>query len=399
MEIEEAVSLIEQNISTIKDTLKLPLEEAFGHISGSDIISGVNVPAFPRSAMDGYAVLSSEVKGASREKPVKLKVKGEILAGDHSEITWSPLSAVRIMTGGMIPEGCDAVVRQEDTDYGEDEVGVFSEVSAFRNYCPAGEEIKAGETVIKNGERIGRAESGLIASLGISEVCIRRPARISVLSTGSELAAAGEKLKPGQIYNSILYTLKSSICSEKLDVVSADICPDDIAELKEKIGKALEISDLLITTGGVSVGKKDLIPEVLAGLNAKKLFSGVNIQPGTPTLASIIDGKLILSLSGNPYAALANFDLYFWPAAAKLMGSAYFLNETEECILSDRYDKVNRMRRLVRAKAENGRVYLPVSEHMSSVFGNMRQCNCYMDIPAGAALSCGDKVKIIRVRG
>lgn len=396
MEIEEAVRLVTESVIPIEDTLEIPSEEALGFIAGRDLVSEVNVPSFTRSAMDGYAVKASDVKAASPDNPVRLKVKGEILAGESRDIGYSPFSAVRIMTGGMMPEGYDAVVRQEDTDYGEDNVRIETAVPSGMNYCPAGEEIKAGDTVIPEGCCIGRIQTGLMAALGITKVCIRRPARIAVLSTGSELASVGEPLKPGQIYNSISQMLASSILEEKLEVVYRDICPDDSRMLKEKILRGLEMSDLLITTGGVSAGKKDLIPEVLDDLNARRLFSGVNIQPGTPTIASILENKLILSLSGNPYAAIVNFDIYFRAAVSKLMGSDHYLYESEECILHDRYDKVNRMRRLVRALVKGGRVYLPVSGHMSSVFGNMQQCNCYMDVPAGKSISPGDTVRIIR---
>lgn len=396
MEIEEAVRLLTESVVPIEDTLEIPLDEALGCIAGRDLVSEVNVPSFARAAMDGYAVRSSDVKGASPENPVKLKVLGEILAGDDKDFGYAPLCAVRIMTGGMMPEGYDAVVRQEDTDLGEDEVMIRAEVPSGRNYSPEGEEIKAGDIVISKGCFIGRVQTGLMAASGVSRVCIRRPARIAILSTGSELVDSGEPLRLGQIYNSISYMLASSIQGDKLEVVSRDICPDDSGKLKEKILRGLKISDLLITTGGVSVGKKDLIPEVLDDLNAERLFSGVNIQPGTPTIASILDNKLILSLSGNPYAAIVNFDLYFRAAVSKLMGSGHFLYESEECILNDRYDKVNRMRRLVRARVKGGRVYLPASEHMSSVFGNLQQCNCYMDVPAGRSILPGDKVRIIR---
>ena len=136
---------------------------------------------------------------------------------------------------------------------------------------------------------------------------------------------------------------------------------------------------------------------MLDSVGVKKLFSRVNIQPGTPTIGSALDGKVILSLSGNPYAAMANFDLYFWPVISKLMGSDSYLLSESIAVLSDRYDKVNRMRRLVRAYTKDGKVFLPAAEHMSSVFGNTSSCNCYIDIPAGQAVSPGDEVRVIRM--
>lgn len=398
MEIEEALDLISSGVKPVEDSIELPLCEAFGHVLSGDIMAYADVPAFARSAMDGYAVKAEETKGADRDAPVILDVTGEILAGDCKEINYTRGSAVRVMTGGMIPEGYDAVVRQEDTDYGEDEVRVYSAVQKGRNYSPAGEEIKKGDTVIPDGRRIGRVEVGLLASLGMKIIKVRRPMRAAIISTGSELCDAGEELPPGKIYNSIRYMLSASIRQEKLEVVSEENCPDEAEILCERISKACEKADIVITTGGVSVGKRDLMPGVLDRIGAVKLFSGVNIQPGTPTIASMMNDRLILSLSGNPYAAMVNFDLYFWTAAAAHTGSSYFRPETKEAVLADRYDKVNRMRRFVRARMEDGRVYLPVLEHMSSVFGNMDSCNCYMDIPGGRSVSPGDKVKIWKIR-
>ena len=139
MEIEEAIKLITEAASPIKDTMAVPLDDAYGYVLASDIVSDAAVPSFPRSAMDGYAVASKDISSASKENPVTLKVLCEITAGGWSDISYEPESAVRVMTGAMIPEGYDAVVRQEDTDYGEDEVRIFSALPPYRNYCKIGE--------------------------------------------------------------------------------------------------------------------------------------------------------------------------------------------------------------------------------------------------------------------
>lgn len=398
MEIEEAVNLIAEAAAPIKETMSVPLSDACGYITASDIIADSAVPSFPRSAMDGYAVNSKDTGSASKESPVTLKVIGEIMAGDCPNLKYAPGTAVRVMTGAMVPEGYDSVVKQEDTDFGEEEVQVFASLSQYMNYCHAGEEIEKYAVVLKAGTRIGRTEAGLIASLGMSEVGVRRPVRVAVISTGSELCEAGEVLKPGQIYNSVRYILGTAVRQEKLDLSFECTCPDDEYTIMSLLRQALDESDIVLTTGGVSVGKKDLMPEILEKLRAERLFGGVNIQPGTPTIGSVLDGKIILSLSGNPYAAMANFDLYFWPVVSKLMGSKSFLPGEGEAVLADSYDKVNRMRRLIRAYESGGKVYLPASEHMSSVFGNTISCNCYMDIPAGKSVHPGDTVKIRRMR-
>ena len=205
MEIEEAIGLVTSNISPIGEELSVKLEDAYGHILANSITASDNVPSFARSAMDGYAVKSEDVSSASKDSPIRLRVVAQVLAGDSSNISYEDKTAVRIMTGGMIPDGYDAVVKQEDTDLGEGEVCVCSPVGKYMNYCHPGEEVQKGAVVIEKGRRIGMIETGLIASLGIDSVRVKRPLRVSIVSTGSELMAPGYDLPKGCIYGNIRY--------------------------------------------------------------------------------------------------------------------------------------------------------------------------------------------------
>ena len=221
--------------------------------------------------------------------------------------------------------------------------------------------------------------------------------RVAIISTGSELTAPGQALPEGCIYGNIRYMTAAAVKSTGFEVSYALDCEDDKEVISRHIEKAADCSDVVITTGGVSVGKRDLVIEALSDIGAGLLFTRVNIQPGTPTTASVYKDKIILSLSGNPFAALTNFDLYFPPLAAKMTGCPELDTQTSEAVLCDPYEKVNATRRLVRAYEETGKVYLPVKNHMASVFGNLVKCNCYMDIPAGMQVSAGDTVKIRRM--
>ncbi|MBQ8945238.1 MAG: molybdopterin molybdotransferase MoeA [Lachnospiraceae bacterium] len=425
MTIEEAQELLTDRIRPITDTEYVSIADADGRVAAEDIYAVIDVPSWPRSAMDGYAVRSDEVKEASEDAPAILRVIGEIDAGDY----WSEeetkahikqaaesylenpgmdkadsaggadggdtsLTAVRIMTGGAVPPGFDAVIRQEDTDYGETFVSIYKGQSEGMNICPVGEECSSGTCVAGMGTLIGRVELGLMASVGVSGINVIRRPRIAILTTGSELDTPGEELKPGHIYGSISYMLASSVRKAGFDIVIGSHVADDHEAIKRELLTAAETADLVITTGGVSVGKKDLLHGVLDEIGAEKLFYNVDIQPGTPTIAAILNDKPVLSLSGNPYAALANFDIYFHTAAAALTGCAVFLPRVTEAVLDDPYDKVNHHRRLIRAFSQDGHVKLNVSNHKSSVFGNMNQCNCYIDIPGGVSVSPGDVVKI-----
>ena len=235
---------------------------------------------------------------------------------------------------------------------------------------------------------------GLLASLGIDVIKVIEPVRVAILSTGSELMDIGNSLEQGKIYNSISHMISAAVKGAGFGVVDNRICPDETEELKRAISEAVEMADVVITTGGVSVGKRDLLPEVLDGLGAKVLFHGANIQPGTPTMGSMLKGTPILSLSGNPYAAIANFELYFWNIVCRQMNCKAWMPRTEKVILASEYPKVNRLRRLIRASAKDGQVRIPVGAHSSSVISTLACCNCFIDLEAGRALRIGDLVTI-----
>lgn len=378
---------------------EVSIEDACGCVLAESVYSCMSVPPFPKSAMDGYAVRVQDLEGASKDSPVVLKVQGELLAGDYEEFSYREATAVRVMTGAYVPEGYDAVVKQEDTDYGMDKVSVYASVKSYMNYCKVGEDIREGDEVVKSGTRLTPVHIGLIAGVGQNTVKIYRPVRVAIICTGTELCEAGESLPKGKIYNNISHILAAGIRREGLQVVSRQLCADEEKVLSEKLTKALNIADVVITTGAVSVGKKDIVPDVLAGIGADILFRRANIQPGTPTTASVKDGKLILSLSGNPYAAIVNFEVYFWAVVARMMGHESFEVKKETAVLQSEYGKVNRMRRFIRARAEGDGVYLPTGVHASSVIHNLMECNCFIDLEPGRSVNVGDEVRIRYIKG
>lgn len=393
-ELEECLEALLAEIKPIDQTEYITLEDACDRVLSEDIFADMMIPPYPKSAMDGYAVRAEDTAGADREHLIRLQVAGELFAGDHVQIPCRSGYAVRVMTGSYVPEGYDAVIRQEDTDYGEEQVQIYRSITAGTNYCCVGEDIRKGEQIFAQGTHLTALHIGLLASLGIHKVPVYERIKCSILSTGSELMAPGTPLLPGKIYNSIAYMLRASMEKWGIVVPCMEICGDEKELLKEQLQRALQLADIVITTGGVSVGKKDLLPDVLEELGAEKIFSHANIQPGTPTIGSVLDGKVILSLSGNPYAAYANFEYYFWELAAYFTQDASLKVRRESAVLSDPYPKINRLRRFVRAYAEGGRVTLPTAVHASSVLSNMRDCNCFIDIEPGRELHPGDEVKI-----
>lgn len=398
MEIEECVDLFLKKVTPVSETECVPITAACGRVAARAVRVEQPVPAFPKSAMDGYAVRAADIAHASKEQPIVLNVLGENCAGDCNEFSYVPNSAVRVMTGAYIPEGFDAVIRQEDTDYGMDKVAVYASLKPYMNYCKVGEDMKAGEIVVEEGSLITPMHVGLLASIGTESVEVYRRLRVAIVSTGSELTPIGTALEKGKIYNSILYILKAAVEREGFAVSYERVCADEEALLERMLLEAADCADIVITTGGVSVGKKDLLPAVLDNAGAGRLFACANIQPGTPTIGSVLNGTPILSLSGNPYAAVVNFEIYFWELAAAMTRNDALKPVVGTAVLKSDYPKINRLRRFVRAYEENGEVSLPVQTHASSVISNMTQCNCYLDIAPGTALSVGDLVTVRRMK-
>ena len=399
MEIEEALSTLEAGLLPLEESEICPLAKALGRVTSHDIYAPYNVPPFPKSAMDGYALRHSDSAEATKEHPVILPVRGKLFAGDWTEQEAQGGTAVRVMTGSYIPKGYDCVVRQEDTDYGEERVKIFSPAKKYQNYCAVGEDIKKGSLILKKGTRITPLHIGLLASMGLDSLQVFRPLRVSLLATGSELMEAGKPLQKGKIYASISPLIEAKLSMLPVQLVRSEIVEDDEALIQEKIESSALDSDILITTGGLSVGKKDYIPAALARLGAKILFSKVNIQPGTPTTAALLKKTLLLSLSGNPYAALVNFDIYFYHALSAFFRCQSFLPQRKKAILQSAYTKKNRMRRFVRAFYGDGKVFLPVQVHASSVIANLLECNCYIDFPTESEAKEGSLVTVLMMQG
>ncbi len=398
MEIEECVDLFLEKVTPVSETERVHITEACGRVAARAVCVEQPVPAFPKSAMDGYAVRAADIAHASKDNPVVLNVLGENCAGDCNAFSYVQNSAVRVMTGAYIPEEFDAVIRQEDTDYGMDKAVVYASVKPYANYCKVGEDMKPGEIAVEKDSRITPLQVGLLASIGAEYAEVYRQLRVALVSTGSELTPIGTALEKGKIYNSILYILKAALEREGFAVSYERVCADEELSLERMLSEAADCADIVITTGGVSVGKKDLLPAVLDKVGAKRLFARANIQPGTPTIGSVLNGTPILSLSGNPYAAVVNFEIYFWEIAAAMTRNNALKPVVRTAVLKSDYLKINRLRRFVRAYEEHGEVSIPVQTHASSVISNMTQCNCYLDIAAETALNVGDTVTVWNMR-
>ena len=299
-----------------------PLDESLGRILAEDLISGVNLPPFRRSAMDGYAVYGADVAGALPETPAQLRVRECLYAGD------APLpagflkrgEAVRIMTGAPVPDEADQVIRQEDTDEGEKTVRIFRPGGGRSNISPVGEDFAEGERLISGGTLIDAYALSCACAAGLTALPVRKRVRAGLIMTGNELTPPGQPLQPGKIYNSSEAFLKGRLSQLGCRMTAAVYAEDDLERITGTILEMMADTDLIITTGGVSAGRRDLVPEALEKAGAQILFHGISIKPGMPTLGALCGGVPVLGLSGNPYSAAAVFELLAGPLIRRMLG-------------------------------------------------------------------------------
>ena len=396
--VEEAAAWVCRFAPVLERVEKVSITDCAGRVLAEDMTAGFDNPPFDRAPVDGYACIAADTKDASRENPARLKVLTEVDAGGFFAGEVHPGECVRIMTGAAIPAGCNVCIRQEDTDYGEEIVEIYEPYPEYMNYCYAGEDFKKGTLMVAEGTKLGYVEAGILASMGVAEVPVYGLPRIAILTTGDEIVEPGNPLGLGKIYNSNLYGLIARMKELGLKPVVAGPVGDSGEAVAEGIRKAFEICDLVITTGGVSVGKKDILHEAIPMIGADQQFWGVALKPGTPTIFAVYEGKPLVCLSGNPFGALANFELLIRPALAKMCHDESLAPVWREGVMASSFGKASHGRRFIRACYQDGKVSLPDGLHSSGVLGSLLGCNCMVDIAPGTpCLNIGDPVRVVMV--
>jgi molybdopterin molybdotransferase len=341
LSVEEALQKILAEVDVL-ETETVPILEALGQVLAEDIVSSINVPPLDNSAMDGYAVRAQDTSGAAEASPKLLRVIDTVIAGSISQKQVTPGTAVRIMTGAPLPRGADAVVQFENTDETgrknpEAEIGILVPAEPGLNVRRAGEDVAKGAVAIKKGAVIRPAEVGVMASLGYSRVkAVRRPV-VAILSTGNELVELGQPLPEGKIYDSNLYSLAGLVkrygCVPKI----LGIARDEEKSLVDKLRQAQD-ADMLLTTGGVSMGDYDMVKDILAR-DGRMVFWKVRVKPGKPLAFGKIKGKTKdiphLGLPGNTVSCMVSFELFVRPALLKMMGKKNLEKPAVEAILED----------------------------------------------------------------
>lgn len=327
--IKEAVQIVLQETTRL-ETEPVALAEARGRILAEDIIADSDLPPFDRAQMDGYAVRAADVANT----PVRLQIVGESAAGAGWHNQMKAGEAVRIMTGAPVPAGADAVQQVELTREVEGKVEILNSVEAGRSIVPKAAEIKAGATVLRAGEEINAAMIAVLASFGYSEVNVGRRPRAAIMATGSELADVSEKPARDQIRDSNNYTLAAYASLSGAVVERLPLCGDDTEALKNQIRAATEHCDLLITSGGVSMGVYDFTKAALKELGAEIFFERVSLRPGKPTVFARLGKALVFGLPGNPVSVAVTFNLFARPALRAMQGAGEPTERHDHAVLA-----------------------------------------------------------------
>lgn len=309
----------------------ISLLESTNRILGEDIVSQIDVPEFNRSTVDGYAIKSKESHGASESMPSLFNIIGEVHMGEISKYNIKSGEAVYVPTGGMVPEGADGMVMIENTEkLDESTLMVYKSISFNENMILKGDDIKIGEIALKRGRRITPEAIGVLAALGISQVKVYKKPRFYIISTGDEIIDLDEKLEMGKIRDINSYTLYSLITRLGGEVVGRSIVRDDYELLRAKVEKAIAISDIVLISGGSSVGTRDYTAQVIDSFKGKGVFvHGMSIKPGKPTIAGEGEGKLIFGLPGHPVSSIIVFKVLVEYYIRQKMGIIDFTPKTK----------------------------------------------------------------------
>jgi molybdopterin molybdotransferase len=400
--VEEALDKVLGYFSVLNAEEK-PILECLGQVLDEDVYSTIDVPPRDNSAMDGYAVRAEDVAGATAASPVYLNVIGEVKAGDLPKEEVSTNTALRIMTGAPLPDGADSVVQFEHTDETPHHkhppfmIGVLNPVTKGKNVRHAGEDIATGQLVLNKGVVLRPSEIGVLASLGRETIrVIRRPV-IAILATGDELIELGEPLPAGKIYNSNSFSAAAQVLRYGGIPRVLGIARDRVKDIEDKIREALS-ADMLITSGGVSMGNYDLVKDVLAQ-QGEVSFSTVRMKPGKPLAFGIIKGVPHLGLPGNPVSSMITFEVFARPAILKMMGKINLAKPTIEATLEGYIKNTDGRRVFARAivsREDDRYVARTTGPQGSGILTSMSRANGLVIVPEDvASVEQGETVKVL----
>lgn len=364
------------------ETENVPLAQCYGRVLAKDLIASADVPPFDRSPYDGYAIRTADTIDASRESPVTLSITEEIPAGSVPTIPVTAGTAAKILTGSPVPAGADCVVKYEETEFTAEVVKIFGHITSH-DIILRGEDVKKGALLAKRGDLIDSALAGTLAAQGVSSPVVFRKPKIGIISTGNEIVDPEEEISGGKIRNTNRYMLEGAILRAGAEPVILGTARDDAGEIAALVEKGIAVCDMIVSTGGASVGDYDTMPAVLEISGAQTLVRKIDMKPGGACVYGVRDGKIIFGLSGNPAAAAVNFYSVCLPCVRKLMGlSGFMLSETVVTLAED-FEKKSKQTRLIRGRLDlsDGEIMLRFSGQGNAMLHAMVGCDVLAEIP------------------
>jgi molybdenum cofactor synthesis domain-containing protein len=376
--LEEARQLIDDAMKPLARTESVSLEHANGRVLALDVTSDRDVPPFSRAGMDGYAVIAADTFGASRYEPKTLRVVETIYTGQVPTERVDRGAASEIATGAPMPDGADAVVMVEETERAGNEVRIFTPVYPRQNVGKQGADIVQGQTVLRRGDVLNPSRIGAIAALGLGEIDVFARPTIAILSTGNEIIAPGVPLQPGQIYDINRYTLSTIIAEHGGVPVAHQTAQDTLADLEAAIDRCLN-EDVMVFSGGSSVGERDLILDVI-GRRGEILFHGIAVKPGKPTVFGVINGKAVFGMPGYPTSCLSNAYMLLVPALRRMAHLPTFQVRTITVPLAHRVVSTTGRHQFYTVRVIDGMAH-PAFKASGDIT-SMSQADGYIEIPA-----------------
>lgn len=396
--VEEAQESILSNIHPLGRE-RVHISDAQGRVLAEEVVAPRPIPPWRNSAMDGYAVRAGDIAAAAKENPVKLRIIDELQAGFESDKTVGPGEAIRIMTGAPIPRGADSVVMVELTERnGDSEVSILESVPAGEAVRLAGEDVAAGERVFEPGAYLQAASIGMLASIGRAHVYAHRRPRVAILSTGEELVEVGQEPEVGQIFNSNSYALEAQVREAGGEPLLLGIARDNAEDLERHLRDGLA-ADVVLTSGGVSVGDFDLVKDTLGDLGNEMHFWRVRMKPGKPMAFGMLQGRPVFGLPGNPVSTMVSFELFVRPALMIMQGRSAIHRPLISARLLHALSKSPERRHYVRARAvyEDGDWTVNAVEAQgSNIIHSMVRANSLIVFPEyETALEAESRVRVL----
>lgn len=396
--IKEAIErIVKQDIYTQQSNISL--EDSLGYVLAEDIVATYDIPRFNKSPYDGFAIRSEDSAGAFSKNRKTFKVIDHIGAGTVSHKTVGENEAVRIMTGAQIPEGADAVVMFEQTVENGDTFTIRKPFEENENVSLKGEETKTGDIVLKKGQVINPGAIAVLATYGYTEVPVFLKPSIAVIATGSELLNVDEELQPGKIRNSNGPMIQALADKMGLTIEPYSIQQDDLESSIQVITKAMKDHDIVITTGGVSVGDYDFLPKIYKAIQAEVLFNKIAMRPGSVTTVAVGNNKYLFGLSGNPSACFTGFELFVKPAVQHMMQAKAVYPQVVKATLMEDFAKANPFTRFIRATASlthNCATVVPSGFNKSGAVVAIAHSNAMIMLPGGTrGFKAGHTVDVI----